>query len=328
MVCRMDVSSHTTSLPAGEGAPEWVHLIPAGDFSDSSGKKFHLRNPAAVIAAQTKRGKLPFDENHSTQRAHVSGSASPARGWIVALENRADGIWGKVDWNAAGTALMTDKAYRYVSPVFRHNANGDVEEILSAALTNDPGLTQLTALHTNGNDMDKLAICTALGLAGTVDDAAVLTALQTAAQSGTALQTANAKVAALTTELEQLKLTHAPVDKLVALQTRIDTMEADAKKAAAIAFVDAAIKAGKPITAVRDIYIAQHTADPKTTETLINAMVSINAGGGKQRVSVNDAADGDPLSDVDMAVCTAMNLDPKKFAADKKARASTEGSVA
>jgi phage I-like protein len=329
MVCRMDVSSHTTSLPAGAGAPEWLHLIPAGTFSGEDGKKYHLLDPAKVIAASMTAGKLklPLDENHSTQRAPASGAPSPARAWIVELQSRDDGIWGRPEWNESGTALMTDKSYKGLSPVFTHTKDGTVLAILSAALTNNPNLTQLTALHTSGDHMDKIAICTALGLAGTVDDAAVLTALHTAAEAGTALQTANAKVTSLTAELEQLKLTHAPVEKLVALQTQVDTMAAEGKKAAAVAFVDAAIKAGKSITAVRDIYIAQHVADPATTEKLINAMVSINAGGGGVRRSANDATD-DALSDVEMATCTAMNLDPKKFAADKKARASTEGSVA
>ncbi len=325
----MDVSSHTVSLPAGAGAPEWVHLLPAGTFSGADGKQFKLTDPARVIAASMTNGKLPLDENHSTQRAPAMGAPSPARAWIVELQSREDGIWGRPEWNESGTALMTDKSYKGLSPVFTHTKDGTVIAILSAALTNNPNLTQLTALHTNGNDMDKIAICTALGLAATVDDAAVLTALQTLAQSGTALQTAQADVTRLSTEREQLKRTHVPADQVVALQTRLETLEVERKRAAAIAFVDGAIAAGKAITPVRDLYIAQHVADPATTEKLINAMVSINARGAGGKVPAMNDAGEDALSDAETTMCTKMNIDPKAFLATKKKMApTTEGSAA
>jgi phage I-like protein len=232
-------------LPAEGGVPEWIHLLPAGTFSDTAGTKYRLGDAGPVIAASMTAGKLPLDENHSTQRAPEAGNASPARGWIVALENRADGMWARVEWNSSGIALMTDKAYRYISPVYKYDKNGNVTRILSAALTNNPGLPQLTALQTSGDKMDKVAICTALGLAETVDDGVVLTALQTAAQSGTALQTAQARIA-------ELERSTVPVTEMVALQTRLQTLEAKGKTDAATAFVDTAIKAGKPIAATRD----------------------------------------------------------------------------
>jgi phage I-like protein len=267
----MDVSSHTVSFPAGQ-VPEWIHLIPAGTFSGVDGKPYVLRDAEKVIAASMTAGKLPVDENHSTQRAPAAGAPSPARGWIVELQNRADGIWGRSEWNESGTALMTDKAYKGISPVFTYDkADGTVIAILSAALTNNPNLTQLTALHTNGNDMDKIAICTALGIAGTVDDAAVMTALQTAVAAGTELATVKAELAAL-------KLTHVPIERVTALETSLNTLQAEGKRAAAVAFVDAAIKAGKPIAAARDAYIAQHVADPAGTETLVNLLPSTVMG--------------------------------------------------
>lgn len=83
----MDVSSHTVSLPAEAGVPTWIHLLPAGTFSGADGKQYHLRDPASVIAASMHAGKLPVDENHSTQRAPATGAPSPARGWIVELQN-------------------------------------------------------------------------------------------------------------------------------------------------------------------------------------------------------------------------------------------------
>ena len=46
--------------------------------------------------------------------------ASTARGWIVNLEARDDGLWGQVEWTAHGSALMADKAY--LQGVLKENA--------------------------------------------------------------------------------------------------------------------------------------------------------------------------------------------------------------
>ncbi len=144
----MDVSSHTTLLPPG-AVPEWVHLLPGGKFLGSDGRgPYSLRSPEAVIAASMAAGRLPMDENHSTQVASPQGRPAPARGWIVALQARPDGIWGQVEWNEAGHALMSQKAYRNVSPVFCHDKDGTVTRLISAALTNSPNLKQLTSMNT------------------------------------------------------------------------------------------------------------------------------------------------------------------------------------
>jgi phage I-like protein len=335
----MDVSSLTVSLPDGDGVPEWLHLLPSGTFSDTSGKSYHLKNAAGVIAATRQRGKIALDENHSTQRATASGAASPARAWISEYQIRDDGIWGKPDWNPSGIALMTDKSYKNISPVYRYDKDGNVLYLISAALTNDPGLLQLTALHShNGNNMEKDAICTALGIAPTVADAEVLTALQTAVKASsdnaTALQTAQAEVTRLTGELTTLKTTSVPMSKVVELETNLTTLQTSIAKEKAIAFVDSAIKAGKPIGASRDNFIALHTADAAGTEAMVGKMPSINAAGaGGRHIALQDAAgagdDTVEMTAADMAVCSKMGISKETFMKNKKAMmATSEGSAA
>jgi phage I-like protein len=329
----MDVSSLTVSLPDGDGVPAWIHLLPSGTFSDTSGKQYHLKNAAGVVASTKARGKIALDENHSTQRATAVGASSPARAWISEFDIRADGIWGKPEWNPSGIALMTDKSYKNISPVYRHDKDGNVLYLISAALTNDPGLPQLTALHSNnGNNMEKDAICTALGLAVTVPDAEVLTALQTAAGHGTALQTAQAEIARLKGELTTLQTTSVPMAKVVELETSLTTLQTSIAKEKAIAFVDGAIRAGKPIGASRDNFIALHTADPAGTETMVGKMPSINgARADGKHIKLQDAVDEDTveMTAADMAVCTKMGQDPAAFLKTKKAMmATTEGSAA
>ena len=326
----MDVSSLNLALPtAGDTALEWVHVLPAGSFRGATGAQtYHMPDPAKVIAASMTAGKLPFDENHSTQRAHATGSPSPARGWIDRLESRADGIWAHVDWNADGTALMTGKAYRYVSPVFGYARDGTVTHLISAALTNDPNL-QLTALHTNpGDTMDKKAIRVALGLAEAADDAAVLTALQTAGAAAAELASAKATVTRLEGEIATLKAGTSPVAEKAALQTNVSTMEPEIATGKATAVIDAAIKAGKPILPVRAQLIAQHCANPVATEEMVNGLISINAGGMKT-VPMPGAGGGVAEMTADEAkVCAAMGLKPEQYLATKRKAMTTEGSAA
>lgn len=133
-------------------AHEWVHLVPAGTFSGSDGRgPFRLADAPAVIAASLAGGKIPFDENHSTDLAAPRGAPSPARGWIVAMQSRPDGIWGRVEWTGEGRALLGQRAYRGVSPVFESDKSGTVLRVLRAALTNVPNLPQLATMHSRGN---------------------------------------------------------------------------------------------------------------------------------------------------------------------------------
>jgi phage I-like protein len=283
-------------------APDWLHLVPAGIFSGADGRgPFSLQDADAVIVESMKAGKLPLDENHATDFAAPEGRPSPARGWIVGMEARDDGIWGRVEWNAAGKALIDDKAYRGISPVLVSDAkSGAVLKVLRASLTNDPNLN-LKTLHASdrSTDMDLAPIRAALGLKDDADAAAITEAVKTlhakaeassatlskisaAAGLAEAAVDADKVVAAVKTlhaakaeagEAAQLRLT------VTTLQTQVDTMSAERAKERATAFVDQAIKDGKPIRSMRDHYIARHAKSPAEVEKEINALVSIHAGG-------------------------------------------------
>jgi len=124
----MDKTSLTTALmgaldlaarPDEGGAPEWVHLLPAGavETVDRRGPYRVTDGEKLIAASFAQSPRLPIDENHATDLAAPKGQPAPARGWITALEARADGIWGKVEWTEAGRQLVEDRAYRGLSPV-------------------------------------------------------------------------------------------------------------------------------------------------------------------------------------------------------------------
>jgi len=135
--------------------PDWVHLLPMGKFGGADGRgPWTVANALAVIAASMAQGRLPVDENHATDLAAPAGQPSPARGWIVEMQARPDGIWGRVEWNETGRTMLAARTYRSISPVFIHSPNGAVTQILRAALTNVPNLLQLKALNMSTLDRE------------------------------------------------------------------------------------------------------------------------------------------------------------------------------
>ncbi len=311
-----NIAAFQSALPVD--VPEWVHLVPDGVFKGVDGRgPYRLVNPAAVIAASMAGGKLPIDENHATDLAGPQGQPSPARGWIVEMQARADGIWGRVEWTASGRALLEDAAYRGVSPVFTHSKSGEVQLVLRAALTNTPNLgPDLTALNHQDVQMDLTRMRVLLGLPAEADAATVTTALEAHMASATALQA----------QVTSLQAAAIKPETVVALQTRVAELEGAQRRAAAVTFVDAAIAAGKPIAALRDHYVARHMADAASVEKEVAALVSINAGGvppgsggGQDRAL---QAQVDDLDADTMSIIKRMGVDPKKYAEQFKKKAA------
>lgn len=298
----MNAIAHLFHALAAGTIPEWIHLLPAGTFSGADGRgPYEAGDLAALIAASMEAGKLPVDENHATDLAGKQGLPSPARGWIVRMEAREDGVWGRVEWTPTGQTLVSEQAYRGISPVFSATKEGGrVVRILRAALTNDPNL-DLKTLHHRSTDMDLLAeLRKALSLADTADDKATLEAVKALHAKAAAADTALARFAkaagapvsvdadALVTHLQAQTAKVAGAgdsaklaETVVQLQTQLDTLKTAAAKVEAERAVDDAIKAGKPVRALRDHYIARHMADPAGVAKELNLLPSLHDGGVK-----------------------------------------------
>jgi phage I-like protein len=307
------------STLAGAAPPEWVHLVPAGRFTGADGRgPYTLGDAQAVISASLPDGaKLPIDENHATDVAAPKGGPSPARGWIVAMETRPDGIWGRVEWTEEGRRLVADHAYRGISPVFVHSKSGDVQRILRAALTNTPNLEDLATLNSQGSTMDLVKLRAALGLGADADEAAILAAAE---QQRSAHASQAVALTSLQSQLAQMQTAAIKPETVTALQSELATLKATQAKDRAVAFVDGAIKAGKPIAPLRDHYIARHSVDAEAVEKEVGALVSINAGGldASGQPARHDTQDGDGLTEMESKICRNMGLDRKKFAEQLK----------
>lgn len=133
----------------GQPPPDWIQLLPAGpEIIGADGRAWTLPDPAPVLTAFAARGKpLPVDWEHSSEHRAPQGLDAPAAGWIDQLEARDGEIWGHVEWTPKAIQQITDREYRFLSPVFTYQkTNSQIIELVSAGLTNQPNLN-LTALN-------------------------------------------------------------------------------------------------------------------------------------------------------------------------------------
>ena len=142
----------------GEEAPEWIHVTPAGpQLNGEDGRVFRMPDATSVARESLldvggRHRNMVLDWEHATQRKGRRGEKAPAAGWVTALQSRADGIWGRVEWTDEGRRSVEKREYRYLSPVLGLRPGSlEVQRVKTVALTNDPNLS-LTALNSAGGN--------------------------------------------------------------------------------------------------------------------------------------------------------------------------------
>lgn len=328
---KTDRLSLFSAFSAPGEAPDWIHLIPAGEFRTDDGRgPFRVADPAALIAASLPAGRaLPIDQDHATDLAAKQGGEAPARGWIVEMEAREDGIWGRVEWTGKGKDLLADRAYRGISPVFNRSKDGVVHQVLRAALTNNPAMSQLTTLMHGDDRMDwKEELASLFGMSSEAGDEDVMSAVKEAVKASkkekeTAARLAKAagldegaSVDTLVTTLAARQAQASDVDairsELADLKIALASNAAEASRAEAERIVDAAIKEGKLPPAARSTWIELAHSDPERARKAIAPMVPIN--GAPLREPEGGQKDGG-LDDVEKQICALTGVDPEKFIA-------------
>ena len=284
--------------PSGEASvPEWVHLIPKGEFRAVDGRgPWRYEDAAEVIRLSfASHKRLHIDLNHSTETAGKLGLDAPAVGYIVEMEEREDGIWGRVDWTRRGTELLSDRAYWGISPVILPDAKGKLTAIARAALTNDPAVRNLTPLSRKDQDPMLQKLAKMLGLAEDATEEQVMAALEAKLAAdkpdSEALSAALSPIAvalgvegdatpeALVATAKGLKAgAGEQAETLTALQARLDKLETGGKQAAAEAFIDKAIADKRVgVKGARAEYVALHVQNPEQAEKIINSLPQLGA---------------------------------------------------
>ncbi len=338
-------------LPQGDAVPDWIMLLPAGgEIRTHDGRGPYLvRDRKAIIARSLllERGMV-LDENHATDVAAPRGEPAPARGWFTELEDRADGIYGRVDWTPAGRALMADRAYRFVSPVVMHDkVTNEVQAIARASLVNKPNLRGMASLHSE-QDMNLLQkLCAKLGLADTTSEDALVAAVEALhserAATTTALQSQldliaeaaglqrGATAEAVLGAIGGLKETGAGNEvaalqaELAAMATRFNALDEQTRRDKAAAFIDRAIEQKTVgLSTLREHYITRHMEDPAAVEKEVAALPRL--GASHTGIVPPAARVGDLTTDQRHAIAL-MGIDPEAFKKTLAAEAAAEAAL-
>ena len=136
----MEVISDTIE----NGEIENVHLVPIGDFkgSDKDGNPIdeHItKESLEQIAEKLNSGdEILCDIDHQSCKPGVDRD-SKAAGWFHKfVVDPVKGLFANLKLTKKGREIVENREYRYTSPVFTLDENGNPNEIHSVALTNVP----------------------------------------------------------------------------------------------------------------------------------------------------------------------------------------------
>ena len=246
--------------PPDAAGRQWVHLLTPGEIATRDGRRYRLSDPEGVIAAFRRAAvDLPVDFEHQTESRRPPDPA-PAAGWITRLERRDDGLWGLVEWTAKAAAMIRAREYRYISPAFRYDpATLEVKALSSAGLVHHPAM-RLTALASEGRDMDEpetvedalTQIAQALGLEGGADFGAILDSLR---------------------DLRETARKGVPADAVAELLRDRTMQTAQMAESRATELVDAALRDGYLTPAMRPWAVELCRSDPASFDAFLRTAV-------------------------------------------------------
>ena len=286
-------------LLLADGAPDWVELIPAGEFTPRDGRQPWVNDdPDAVIAATRDLAMdLPIDYDHQIDLAPENGRPAPAAGWIKELAVRAGAIWGRVEWTERARAMLAAKEYRFLSPVFTHTVEDrTVLQIWRAALTNNPALhlTALTTMEVSAMDPKLKKVLDLLGLTEKTPEDELAKAVSKLLATSTAMASVR----------EALKLGD-------------DVSADDIQKAIATAMDSAGTSKATDLSAIAKAAGLDAAASAEDIQTAVAKAVSANAPDPNAFV---------PRAEFDQVRSSLASL--QKQGAESKANAAVDGAIA
>ncbi len=188
-------------VPPADG---FYHLAPKGEYPHPESGLLQVIDDDATAAMLNRfadEAKAPNFPGLLVDFEHFSydtDKSSEAAGWITELQNRADGLWGKVRWSDQGDAAVKHGRYRLISPVWQPkdvqqlgNKRVRPQRLDSAGLTNNPNLRGMVPLSNRSASDDAAdtktnnpnppirmkSLCTALGLSADASEEAALAEL-------------------------------------------------------------------------------------------------------------------------------------------------------
>ncbi|HTW89180.1 MAG TPA: phage protease [Candidatus Binataceae bacterium] len=329
---RFSVSSSATetwSLADSGVAPQWVELLPLGDFEGRDGRgPFRVSDPEAVIAATRalRMGAgIPIDYDHAIDFAAPAGVPAPAAGWISELAMRGGSIWGRVEWTEHGAQAIRMREYRYLSPVFQFSADGEVVRILRAGLTNNPNLylTAICAAEHEDIDMDELLaqLREILGMDDDADSDQILERVRQFANSGAAADGDESESTQDGGSDDPDPAQFVAMAQFQRALTELNQLRVQRGRERAERAVDEALRFGKLIPAQREWAISYCQADFKGFNDFIArqpAMLQVGEQLGSELAPRR--AKTELLTASEIAICTQLGVPPDTFLKRKTAK--------
>lgn len=287
---------------ASDAPPEWIKISPRGAATTRDGRSFEFSPEALIARFAADKVDLAVDVGHGL----VKDMGAPAVAWIQELQARDDGLYGRVDWLAAGKAILAAKSHRYVSPTFNHDEAGRATWLHSVSLVAAPALSDMPALASADPKQEQptmKTILAALGLAATASEAEGLAAL-------TALQ---GKIVDPSTVVSKA-IHDETLAKLAAATTKLTTIETETRKRDVDGVIEGALKAKKILPAQKDHYVALCSTDAGLSQ--VKAMLAVTpALLGATGLDNKDPekGGGGELTAAQLTVCAALGLSVEDY---------------
>jgi hypothetical protein len=180
---RESVGIPNTSLQIQQALDDFIQLSPLGLFPhargfqnvDRSALENMVRNFNSFFGRLGRRfAGLPFYVGHPDVPGFENiYSDRKAYGWIMDLQVRDDGLYGRANWSAAGRELIANGHFKFLSPFWEAKRIGERDGrgvysptvLKSVGLTNEPNLPVLPLANTQQDSPDESFIGMPLSLA-------------------------------------------------------------------------------------------------------------------------------------------------------------------
>lgn len=329
------------------GAPEVISVLPMGHVTSAKGAFDVDGESFASMKAQiARRGvDLVVDYEHQT----LTGEQAPAAGWVKELFLDDGQIKARVEWTDRAKEYLSNKEYRYLSPVITvRKSDNKAMGLHSIALTNTPAIEHMEAIVNSltfeggQNTMELLKeLAKLLGLGEDATEEQVMEALKAClAENKSLKETAEAgkqppaeddKVVANkeVCELLGLKAGAATADVAAAIMSlkggivggvnlaeQVKSLEAKLADRDAEEAVELALKAGKITPAQRDWakgYALKSPADFREFVEKAPQVVPMGSVGGSDTLALKGGAEVDEAT---LLVCKQLGIsaeDVKKY---------------
>lgn len=319
-------------LQAG-AAPSDIQLLPDGEFRATDGRPFDAPSwrldeviaRAILTRAALRKNDFLIDYEHQSLNADFNGQPAPAAGWFRTMEYRpGSGLWAtNIQWTDRAKTMIAAGEYRYISPVFRYLPNtGEVLEILSVALTNNPALDGLADLGQRAaarfsfhdpqqEDTTMLeALRKLLGLADTAgenDVTVTITALKAKADQ------ADTEIAALKAQSPD-PAKYVPLKVVADLQGEVAALRSQINDGEMNGLITAALSDGRLLSAMEGWARELGKKDIAALKGYLDKAQPIAALKGNQTGGKGPAdGSGAQLGDEALAICKQLGIDPEEY---------------